>query len=355
MAPIPLRTAAVLASRDSVHSGAVVLPQEVLDFCRDIYDAYVSCPYCWLRNRGMATATTLYCVCGTADDYAHKSFRAARLGKLECLKYYLPPPDTVIPFLVDVGRSIAREAARIASGWGHLSCLVYLHEVWQVTWDMDIGINLAQGGYIECLQYVHQTGAPWNMFAARAAAKYGHLDCLDYLLQTGCPVGVTVATCAAEAGHTECLRYLRNHGCPWDFESVLLQAATSGCLETLRYAYELEEHWPLGIEAQIVYGGNPECLRYAHTHGCPMHNMSMLTGMAAMWGKLDNLIYLRKLGCPWYIHTIDWAVEMGQKRCALYAFMHGAPVYARWLTINTLITAWLLCVYLVGVQRYISR
>jgi hypothetical protein len=38
----------------------------------------------------------------------------------------------------------------------------------------------AEGGHLDCLQYMHERGCPWNELTCTWAAKGGHLDCLQY-------------------------------------------------------------------------------------------------------------------------------------------------------------------------------
>ena len=41
----------------------------------------------------------------------------------------------------------------------------------------------ARHGHLECLEYVHRNGCPWDPSTTRAAASYGHLDCLEYIFE----------------------------------------------------------------------------------------------------------------------------------------------------------------------------
>ena len=55
---------------------------------------------------------------------------------------------------------------------------------------------------------------------ARAAAGGGHLDCLQYAHEHGCPWDVNTCASAVFGEQLHCLQYAREHGCPWEEESV---------------------------------------------------------------------------------------------------------------------------------------
>ena len=48
------------------------------------------------------------------------------------------------------------------------------------------------------------------------AKKYGHLECLQYAHENGCPWDEWTCSKAAENGHFECLKYAHENGCPWN-------------------------------------------------------------------------------------------------------------------------------------------
>ena len=79
-----------------------------------------------------------------------------------------------------------------------------------------------------------------------------------------------VRTCAAAArgGNLECLKYLHEHGCPCD-ESACEAAASCGDLEFLKDLHEHGCAWDKSACSAAARGGHSECLKYLHTHGCP--------------------------------------------------------------------------------------
>jgi len=70
-------------------------------------------------------------------------------------------------------------------------------------------------GRLDCLQYAHEHGCPWNEGVFIAAVSHGHLDCLQYAHEQGCPWGAYVTYIAAREGYQDCLKYAHQQGCPW--------------------------------------------------------------------------------------------------------------------------------------------
>ena len=48
-------------------------------------------------------------------------------------------------------------------------------------------LNAAEYGHLECLQYAHENGCPWDEWTCSEAAENGHLECLKYAHEFGCP------------------------------------------------------------------------------------------------------------------------------------------------------------------------
>ena len=47
--------------------------------------------------------------------------------------------------------------------------------------------DAASSYHLECLQYLHENGYPWDERACAVAVEKGRLDCLEYLRENGCP------------------------------------------------------------------------------------------------------------------------------------------------------------------------
>jgi len=89
----------------------------------------------------------------------------------------------------------------------------------------------------EVLEWLHNTGCPWDVVTAFAAARGGHLEVLKWAREHGCPWDEVTCARAAEGGHLAVLQWAREHHCPWN-SIVCLSAAVTGQLEVLQWVRE---------------------------------------------------------------------------------------------------------------------
>ena len=87
------------------------------------------------------------------------------------------------------------------------------------------------------LEWLHNTGCPWDVVTAFAAARGGHLEVLKWAREHGCPWDEVTCARAAEGGHLAVLQWAREHHCPWN-SIVCLSAAVTGQLEVLQWVRE---------------------------------------------------------------------------------------------------------------------
>ena len=138
---------------------------------------------------------------------------------------------------------------------------------------------------------------------------------LKFLVDLGCR-DVWICNTAANTGSLECLEYAHTHGCPWD-KGTCKYAARGGYLKCLKYAHEHGcpwDHWT------CIYAGSLKCLEYAHAHGCPWDELT--TSHAAREGSLECLIYAHEHGCPWDKWTCFW---VSSRICLEYLKANGCP------------------------------
>ena len=76
-------------------------------------------------------------------------------------------------------------------------------------------MGVLAAGFIECLEYAHEHGCPWDAETSSCAAAGGHLECLKYAHEHGCPWDAFTCIYASANGHLECLKYAHEHGAPW--------------------------------------------------------------------------------------------------------------------------------------------
>ena len=128
------------------------------------------------------------------------------------------------------------QTCMLASSYGHLNCLQYLHQN-GFPWDISTCDGAAENGHIECFKYAHENGCPWSSKTCLIAAANGHLECLKYAHENGCPWSTGTCFSAANKGHLECLKYAHENGCLWDNETCYF-AAVNDQFECMKYAYE---------------------------------------------------------------------------------------------------------------------
>jgi len=136
--------------------------------------------------------------------------------------------------------------------------------------------DAAKSGHLECLEYLHKKGCPWDEQACSYAAEKGHLECLKYLHENGCPWDERACRLAANSGHLECLQYLHENKCPWD-KWACNYAATNGHIDCLEYLHKNECPWTGDACKLADEFDQKKILKYLHKNGCPCtHNRSKL-------------------------------------------------------------------------------
>jgi hypothetical protein len=92
----------------------------------------------------------------------------------------------------------------------------------------------ASHGRLEVLKWLVEKGFKFSADSLAAAAQGGELECIEYLREIGCPwsnavakIDMTVTTpwtsTPAAEKYVQILRYLMETGCPWDAPYVLMQ------------------------------------------------------------------------------------------------------------------------------------
>jgi hypothetical protein len=92
----------------------------------------------------------------------------------------------------------------------------------------------AAQGELEVLKWLVENGFKFSADCLAAAAQGGALECIEYLREIGCPwsnavakIDMTVTTpwtsTPAAEKYVQILRYLMETGCPWDAPYVLMQ------------------------------------------------------------------------------------------------------------------------------------
>ena len=87
------------------------------------------------------------------------------------------------------------------------------------------------------LEWLHNTGCPWDARTCRFAAAGGYLEVLQWARAHGCPWDSLTTGWAAECGQLAVLQWAREHHCPWN-EGTCMYAAVAGQLEVLQWVRE---------------------------------------------------------------------------------------------------------------------
>jgi hypothetical protein len=115
-----------------------------------------------------------------------------------------------------------------------------LHEFKGYTlWDTDFVLIALRRSDIPVLQLLVDAGYAYKheSFADAIDCYDRNLDCLQFLRQTGCPWNAEVFVAAVERGDMEILRWLRQEGCPWD-ATVFTKALEKGNLDIIQWLFE---------------------------------------------------------------------------------------------------------------------
>eukprot|EP00884_Botryococcus_braunii_P011680 jgi/Botrbrau1/20512/Bobra.145_2s0065.1 len=202
---------------------------------------------------------------------------------------------------------------------------------------------------------------------AESAARSGHLQILQSLvhvdpslLQYSYP---SLFTAAAQGGSLDCLDFLERAGCKWD-PSAASFAAGSGSSEALRYCLERSRdrlrcsHLHDAMH-QAIKAGSPDCMQALYDYGyqCPAagrgchpaHLAIMYSSFACLqlamilsgppplhsWsvssaaaGGEEVLRLVHELGPTLDSETAERAAGAGQVGALRYALRHGAPLSA---------------------------
>ena len=182
-----------------------------------------------------------------ASDALHSIADVERM--LDAIHFWLLPfdhmPQTLIAYVLEHKeeiktwvREVGTQGERFAPIADFVQCMKWI----SVTrgW-MFFCICAAEHGYLACLRYAHEHGAPWDEETCTRVAYRGHLACLAYAHEHGAFWDKDTCSWAAVGGHLNCLAYAHEHGCPWD-KCTYLHA--------------------------LIYC-HADCLAYARAHGCP--------------------------------------------------------------------------------------
>ena len=136
-----------------------------------------------------------------------------------------------------------------ASLMGNEDGLRYLLDNRISLYDASCRISSAKND-IECLQFLHEVGCPWNEQTCYHAAKHGQLDCLKYAHEHGCNWNEWTTYYACINQHQECLTYAMENGCKMNFKQCNRNVFR---LELIEQGYKNVDKNELSARNKITY------------------------------------------------------------------------------------------------------
>ena len=133
-------------------------------------------------------------------------------------------------------RLCLQSACMHAARCGNREVLEWLHNT-GCPWDTATCWMAAMDGHLAMLQWAREHGCPWDAATCAHAVRSGHLRVLQWARAHHCPRNSYTCQYAAQAGHLEVLQWAREHGCQWN-KMICIHAARSGQLEVLQWMRE---------------------------------------------------------------------------------------------------------------------
>jgi hypothetical protein len=137
---------------------------------------------------------------------------------------------------------------------------------------VNICASAALNGSLECLQYLHLMGSPWDNSSTYNAGKRKHYDCLSYLIENKCTISPKLATDAINKNDFEFLKYLHKDG--YKFNTCLCSTAIQNKnIKILKFLHEsgykldtYQNYYHNLCTISLQYK-DLECLRYCYNNG----------------------------------------------------------------------------------------
>jgi len=115
----------------------------------------------------------------------------------------------------------------------------------------------ARCGNRKVLEWLHNTGCPWDTTTACMAARFGHFSVLQWAREHHCPWDWATPANAACGGHLAVLQWAQEQDCPWD-STTCIYATTTGQLEVLQWVRENDAAGAVWSERRVrQFAGGP--------------------------------------------------------------------------------------------------
>ena len=100
----------------------------------------------------------------------------------------------------------------------------------------------------------------------RAAASHGELEVLKWLVENGFKYSADCLAAAAQGGELECIEYLRQIGCPWSNAVAKINMT----------AFPVKMNIHNGVNTPVAVEKYVQVLRYLMETGCPYDALSVI-------------------------------------------------------------------------------
>jgi len=175
----------------------------------------------------------------------------------------------------------------------------------------DILMFAATGNYLSLLQFAHKNGGNF-INHAQMAIRHNSIDCLKYIIKNGTFNRSKILDYAVGNGDIAIFKYLYGLGIRANYLCNI--AAKYGKLHMLKYLRETGHEWDINAAYFAAGAGSLKCLQYCYENGL---NFPVRTCKAASnGGHFDCLEYAHKHGAPITADTCKYA---GTIECFKYA------------------------------------
>jgi Ankyrin repeats (3 copies) len=178
----------------------------------------------------------------------------------------------------------------------------YLHES-AVPWSEAACSAAARSSHLHVLRWLREQGCPWQTDKISAAAAYsGSTELLQYTRRQGVEYTADTLNGAAQGGSLQCVQYLLAEGCPCCLSEVLMTAAFGGSVEVLQFLLEQQQQQPTAKQLTLM-------LNAAGANG-QLAAAQLLRQRGAEWPAVLKL-RIGGTNKHWTGATLDWARQQG--------------------------------------------
>jgi hypothetical protein len=180
-------------------------------------------------------------------------------------------------------------------------------------WDSQLYSKAAMFGHVKVLEYgmKYRYSQPWkDSEVANSAAKSGQVDVLEWMRQHKAEkfVFCGCAQQAAGCGKVAVLDWLQRQGIPFqDVESCFCNAANNGHYYVMQWLLNHGFRLSRTLMDSAVRFGHIKLMKIALKRGGEMNTKTC--AIAAFYGRLNALQWLRSHGCQWDGNVLLWAEE----------------------------------------------